>query len=203
MNAIARNTVVVSAICLAFGVFMGVAGTELKAGVPKPEKPIGTATNQTLVPLFQNPALAGGQWDPYKEIQDMQMQMNKMQAQMDKMFNNMSSEFRGEPQSSAWPENSSYSLSLNVQDLKNRYVVSAFLPDTKVSDVHVKLENKQTLQVSVSNEQNQSSENKNATTSVSEWGQYQQLIQLPSPVNASEMKIVRKEHELLITLPKA
>jgi len=153
------------------------------------------------VPLFQNPAATGQEWG--QEIQDMQMQMDKMQAQMDKMLNQISAQFPSEPRLIGFPENSAYSLSLNVQDLKNRYVVRAFLPDTKVSDVNVKLENNQTLQVSVGNQQSLRSQKKNEVSTVSESGRYEQLIQLPSPVKAREMKIVRNEHELLITLPKA
>lgn len=199
-----RNSVVMtSLICLAIGAAIGVAGMKLKAGVPETNKPTGATTNQTLVPLFQNPGITSQGWDPAKEIQDMQTQMDRMQARMDKMFDQMSAQFRSEPQLGGFPDNSGYSLSLNVENLKNRYVVRAFLPDTKVSDVNVKLENKQTLQVSVSNQESQAAGGKNVASNVSEWGQYQQLIQLPTPVKADEMKITRHEHELLITLPKA
>ena len=38
---------------------------------------------------------------------------------------------------------------------------------------------------------------------MTEWGQYEQTIQLPVPVKTGQMKIERKDHELLITLPKA
>ena len=200
MNTTKRSAAVTSLICLAVGAAIGVAGTKLKAGTPETTKP-ATTTGQNVVPLFQNPAATGQEWG--QEIQDMQMQMDKMQAQMDKMLNQISAQFPSEPRLIGFPENSAYSLSLNVQDLKNRYVVRAFLPDTKVSDVNVKLENNQTLQVSVGNQQSLRSQKKNEVSTVSESGRYEQLIQLPSPVKAREMKIVRNEHELLITLPKA
>jgi len=153
------------------------------------------------MPLFQNPEAASQEWN--QEIRDMKTQMDKMQARMDKMLDQMSAQFRSGPQFAGFPESSAYSLSLNVQDLKNRYVVRAFLPETKVSDVNVTLKNDRTLQVSANNRQSQMSERNNEATSVSESGEYEQLIQLPSPVKPNEMKIVRNEHELLITLPKA
>jgi HSP20 family molecular chaperone IbpA len=203
MNTTRKNGVIGAFICIAVGVVIVIAGVELKAGTPEMAKPANTATNQSLGSLFQNPALASQEWDPAEEIQDMQTQMDKMQARMDKMLGQMSAEFRDESQFSGLPENPGYSLSLNVQDLKNRYVVRAFLPDTKASDVNVKLENKQTLQVSVSNGESQAASGKNMASNVSEWGQYEQMIQLPSPVKAGDMKVVREPHELLITLPKA
>jgi len=203
MNTTRKSAIMTSLICLAIGAAVGVAGMKLKAGTPEPAKPATPATNQSLAPLFENPQFAGQGWDPSKEIRDMRTQMDRMQAQMDKMFDQMSAQFRGEPQSGLLPDNAGYSLSLNVENLKNRYVVRAFLPDTKLSDVNVKLENDRTLQVGVSNQQIQTSEKKNEAASVSELGQYEQSIQLPSPVKPNGMKVVRNEHELLITLPKA
>lgn len=52
-------------------------------------------------------------------------------------------------------------MKLKAGTPENRYVVRAFLPDTKISDVNVKLENNKTLQVSVNNQQNQTTEKKN------------------------------------------
>lgn len=193
MNAINRRTVVAGLIALIVGVAIGVGTVRLKAGTPGAGKMTNDTTNQ--MDALANP-LAGPAWDPFQEIHDMQLRM-------DRMFNQMDTQFHAQPQFSGIAENPSYSLSLNMQDLKNRYEVSAFLPDAKVSDVNVKLENNRTLKVDVSNQQAQSTDKTNLTTNVAEWGQYEQVIQLPTPVKANEMKITRKEHELLITLPKA
>lgn len=38
---------------------------------------------------------------------------------------------------------------------------------------------------------------------VYEYRQYEQVVQLPGPVKADQMKVERKNHELFITLPKA
>ena len=126
-----------------------------------------------------------------------------MQLQMDQMFNRMSAQFRTEPRLDFFKENPGYSLSLNVQDLKDRYEVRAFLPNAKDSDVNVSLQNSQTLKVEVSNKNTETSGKKDANTSVTEWGQYEQTIQLPAPVKTDQMKIEHQGHELIITLPKA
>ena len=96
----------------------------------------------------------------------------------------------------AFTENPGYSLSLNVQDLKDRYEVRAFLPNAKDSDVNVSLQNSQTLKVEVSNQNTETSGKKDANTSVTEWGQYEQTIQLPAPVKTDQMKIEHQGHEL-------
>lgn len=208
MNTTRKSAVVTPLICLAIGAAIGVAGMKLKAettGTPETVKlkPTGLASNQSLVPPFQNPGLGSQGWDPAGEIQGVQTQLDKMEAQMDKSLGQMSAQFRNESQPGGFRGNSDYALSLNLEDLKNRYVVQAFLPDTKASNVNVKLENNQTLQVSMNNKESQATHEKDMASNVSEWGQYEQTIQLPSRVKADDMKIVRHEHELLITLPKA
>jgi HSP20 family molecular chaperone IbpA len=88
---------------------------------------------------------------------------------------------------------------MHVQDLKDHYEVRAYLPDAKASDVKVSLIDKQTLKVEVTN--TETANPKNAT--VTEWGQYAEIIQLPSPVKNEQMKVDNQSHQLLITLPKA
>ena len=154
-------------------------------------------TNQTKSALFGGPNLiAPDQWDPFQEIQ-------KMQAQMDQEFNQMFQQFRTQPQFNAFQGNPNYSLSLNVQELKDIYEVRAYLPDAKASDVHVTLENGQTLKVEINSQQNKSSAQKNGSSQMSEWGQYEQVIQLPGPVKTDQMKVKQEGHELIITIPKS
>jgi HSP20 family molecular chaperone IbpA len=126
-----------------------------------------------------------------------------MQAQMDREFNEMFQQFRTQPQFNAFQAYPNYSLSLNVQDLKDRYEVRAYLPDAKASDVHVTLDNSQSLKVEVNSKQTPSSAQPNQTSQVAEWGQYEQVIQLPTPVNAAQMKVKHEGHDLIITIPKA
>lgn len=190
MNALNKRTMITGIIALIAGLAIGVGATDLKTGASK----TANTASEPLTVATSGQSSASQTWDPFQQICTMQMEM-------DKMFSQMSAQFRSEPRFSNLAENPAFSLSLNVEDLKDRIVVHAFLPDAKASDVNVKLD-KQTLKVDVGSQQAQTSEQKNEATRVAEWGQYEQVIQLPSPVKASQMKVDRKDHELIITLPK-
>jgi HSP20 family molecular chaperone IbpA len=84
-----------------------------------------------------------------------------------------------------------YSLSLDLHEFSDHFEVHATLPDAKTSDIHVKLNDDQTLRVEVGNQ------------TAGEWENYTQTIQLPSAVQADKMKIDHTENELVIVLPKA
>ena len=135
------------------------------------------------------------EWNPFKEMRD-------MQAEMDRLFERSYEQYRLNPELKAFTAEPGYSLSLNVRDLKNRYEIDALLPDVNASDVKVNLENNKTLQVLVS----ESETGRGKTVSppaLKEWGSYEQTIDLPAPVKSDKMVVDRKEHELVITLPKA
>lgn len=192
MNNKSRG-IIIGLVALAIGVAIGVGGMELRNKIPAGSKTADADTNQTASALFGGPNLiAPDQWDPFQEIQ-------RMQAQMDQEFNQMFQQFRTQPQFNTFQGNPNYSLSLNVQDLKDHYEVRAYLPDAN----HVTLENGQTLKVEINNKQSSASSQKNQTSQVAEWGQYEQVIQLPGPVKADQMKVKHEGHELIITIPKA
>lgn len=190
------RSVIIGVAALIVGVTIGVAGTQLRSKTSSADKTAAVDTNQMALALFGGPNVTDpSQWDPFQEIQ-------RMQAQMDRDFNEMFQQFRTQPQFNAFQANPNYSLSLNMQDLKDRYEVRAYLPDAKASDVHVTLENGQSLKVEVNSKQTPSSAQTNQTSQVAEWGQYEQVIQLPTPANADQMKVKHEGHELIITIPK-
>jgi HSP20 family molecular chaperone IbpA len=145
-------------------------------------------------PAAKNPTNAE-QWNPFQEIQN-------MQAQMDQSFNEMFQQLRGHREFDIFQGNPDYSLSLNLQDLKDHYEARAFLPDTKDSDVNVTLENGRTLKVTVNKKQTGTPNQTNGMPTVTEWGQYEQVIELPTPGKAEKMTVEHKGHELIITIPK-
>ncbi|HUC85347.1 MAG TPA: Hsp20/alpha crystallin family protein, partial [Candidatus Acidoferrales bacterium] len=165
-----KRTVITGLIALGVGAAIGVGAEEHQA---KAGKSASASSGQPPSTVASNQGEAAATWDPFQQIRDMQMQMDKLLSQM-------SAQFRSEPQFSSLAENPAYSLSLNVEDLKDRYIVHAFLPDAKASDVNVKLDN-QTLKVEANNQQSQTSEKKDQASRVAEWGQYEQEIQLPTP----------------------
>jgi HSP20 family molecular chaperone IbpA len=188
------TTLIIGAITLAAGLAIGVAAA--KAGGSAGAKTDATASGQS----HASPSVSRlDQWNPFQ-------QMRQMQAQMDQMFNQMTRQFQSEPGFNGFADIPGYSLSLDVRDLKDHYEVRAYLPDAKASNVHVNLTNDQTLKVEVDRQQtaksNRSSAGTNALTRVTDWGQYEQTVQLPTPVKSDQMKINRKGHELIITIPK-
>lgn len=195
------TTLTVAVITLVMGVIIGGAGAEIGSSIPDLKKAnntmLGTVSSST-----QNTPQPGSvdEWNPFQQIRN-------MQAQMDRMFNQMNERFQSEPGLSGFADTPGYSLSLDVRDLKDHYEVHAWLPDARASDVHVSLKNDQTLKVEVNSQHTVKSANLNGTdtnavTRVAEWGQYEQEVQLPTPVKADQMKISRNGHELTITIPK-
>jgi len=191
------TTVIVGVITLAIGVLIGLTVTKSMGGNSAGLETAKTPASQMASASAPGPNPASpAEWNPFPEIRNLQLQM-------DQVFNQLSDQFRLEPGLNSLQVNPGYSSSLTVQDLKDRYEVRAFLPDARTSDVDVSLEGSQTLKVRVSNKATETSGKNTATTRVAEWGQYEQTIQLPTPVKADQLKIERKDHELLITIPKA
>ncbi len=191
------RTSVVAIITLVIGLVVGGVATKYLfesstavAGMKSSPKAQASASTHETKPT------GSAQWNPFQALRDMQLHL-------DQMFNNMSAQFHKEPKLSVFPDNPGYSLSLNVQDLKDHYEVHAFLPNAKASDIDVSMLNKQTLKVEVDNKSTETSTEKNGKVNVTEWGQYAQTIQLPTPVKAEQMKVEHQGQELLITLPKA
>ncbi|HEV2453819.1 MAG TPA: Hsp20 family protein [Verrucomicrobiae bacterium] len=225
--------VLIGLVALAAGVAIGVAGTEIGHTSQRQNN------TESSLALVGTPGRSTGsnQWDPFREIQMMQEQMNqslddmsrqfkqsdtnqpapapganpwdpfqeiqRMQSQMDQSFNQMFDQFRMQPQFDFLQANPNYSTSINVQNLKDCYLVHAFLPDAKTSDVHVTLNNGQTLTVEVNSRQGEKSNQTNAVSQASEWGQYEQTVQLPTPVKQNQMTVKHEGHDLIITIPKA
>ncbi|HTS20115.1 MAG TPA: Hsp20/alpha crystallin family protein [Verrucomicrobiae bacterium] len=191
------RSAIIGLVALAIGVAIGVAGTTFRTRILTASRTADADTHQMSSALFGGPNLTSpDQWNPFQEIQN-------MQAQMDQTFNEMVEQLRMNPHCNLVQGNPGYSLSLHVQDLKDHYEVRAFLPDAKTSDVHVNLENGQTLKVQVNNKQGKSPAQNNGTSQVEEWGQYEQVVQLPTPVKADQMNVKNQGHELIITIPKA
>ncbi len=189
-----KKSAIVGITTLVAGVLIGLTAMKYVAGkstaMAATKSPKASAADPG--PKHEGPV----EWNPFQEIRNMQLHM-------DQMFDAMTAQFRMEPRLDFFSENPGYSLSLHVQDLKDRFEVRAYLPDAKASDVNVSLPNSQTLKVEVSNENTETTGPKNAGTQVTEWGQYSQTIQLPKAVKTEKMKIAHQNHELLITLPKA
>lgn len=134
-------------------------------------------------------------WDPFREMRD-------LQAEMDRMFQRSISRFQLSPVMDPFKNDTGYSLSLDVRELKDRYEVRAYLPDAKAPDADVKLDGNR-LQVEVTNRPTGGQQNTNSLVQTEEWGHYTQVVELAGKLTGSQMKVEHKNHELLITIPKA
>jgi len=134
-------------------------------------------------------------WDPFRE-------MRSLQAEMNEIFRQFIARFYASPSMNPFGDDAGYSLSLDVRQLKDRYEVKASLPDAKASEANAKLEGNR-LEVSVTRRQPGAAGNTNAPSSGTEWGRYTQVVELAGNLKSEKMKVQQKDHELVITIPKA
>ena len=135
-------------------------------------------------------------WDPFRD-------MERMQEQIDRTIRDATEKFSLAPGAPVFRPDAGYSSSFDLRDRKDHYELRAYLPDVNASDVTVKIDNDQTLHVSVKQQKQQTKNTQNGSASISELGQYEQVVTLPEPVKSDQMKIARHGHEIVITIPKA
>jgi len=193
---------VIGLVMLIVGLLIGVAteryvvhgAAPTSKGQAAASRSPGGGTMQPPAPDTLFPG-ADDAWDPFREMRD-------LQAEMDKMFQRSISRFQLSPLMDPFKNDTGYSLSLDVRELKDRYEVRAYLPDAKATDANVKLEGNR-LQVEVTNRPMASRQDTNSIVRTDEWGRYTQVVELAGTLNSSQMKVEHKNHELLITVPKA
>jgi HSP20 family molecular chaperone IbpA len=126
-----------------------------------------------------------------------------MRQEIDRAIGRATEQFEANP-SAAWSHPSvGYSSSFDLQDRGDHYELRAYLPDVKASDVNVQIDNDRTLHVSVTQRKEETKNTSQGNTRFTELGNYEQVVTLPEPVQSSEMKIDRHDHEVVITIPKA
>ncbi|HEX4119523.1 MAG TPA: Hsp20/alpha crystallin family protein [Verrucomicrobiae bacterium] len=189
-----------SLILLVIGVLIGWAGTYYwHSSARGATRSASAATGGEALAVLPAAITIGApqfsQWDPVH-------QMSQMQAQIDQIFQRSFAQFRTNTVTGALPANPGYSLSMDVRDMKDKYQVRAFLPDTKASDVKVNLKGDE-LKVDVANKTTEKATAKNGETAMSEWGNYEEVVPLSGPLKSDKMKIERMPHELIISVPKA
>ena len=81
-------------------------------------------------------------WDPFRD-------MERMQEQIDRAIRDATERFSFAPGATAFRQDAGYSSSFDLHDRKDHYELRAYLPDVNASDVNVKIDNDQTLRVSV------------------------------------------------------
>lgn len=190
--------VIIGLVTLVLGIVIGVAAEKYvkRSSVPTQAAQAADAakpsTGGITPPLLPDPF---DSWDPFRE-------MRSLQAEMDEMFRRSIARFRQSPRMNIFADDAGYSLSLDVRESKDRYEVRAFLPDAKASDTKVNLAGNR-LEVEVTHKQTEQQQNTNNLASTTKWGRYTQTVELAGKLKGDQMKVERKEHELLITIPKS
>jgi HSP20 family molecular chaperone IbpA len=155
------------------------------------------SSTPTLSPSAATPSIAGspGPWDPLADMQRMQTEMNQF-------FSRAMNEFGMNPNFLTSRNEPGYSSSIDVRDKGDHYEVHAFLPGRDISNVKVTAESNNLLRVTASKAKQEKKTTQLGESLVAEFGEYEQLVTLPGPANTKDMTIDRKEHELVITIPK-
>ena len=144
----------------------------------------------------EDPLLIDKNWNPFTD-------MERMREQIDRAIRDATEKFSFEPGMDMFKPDAGYSSSFDLRDRKDHYELHAYLPDVNPSDVNVKIDNDQTLHVSVKQQKEQTKNTKNGSASITQLGEYEQVVTLPEPVRSQDMKIDRKGHEIVVTIPKA
>lgn len=142
-----------------------------------------------------SPLASPGNWDPFAEMQ-------RMQAEMNQFFSRAMGEFGMNQNFLSMRNEPGFSSSIDVRDKGDHYEVHAFLPSSEINNVKVTAEPNNRLRVSASQSKQEKEESKAGETFTSEFGEYEQVVALPGPARTKDMKIERKEHEVVVSIPK-
>lgn len=131
---------------------------------------------------------------------DVLNRMERMSREMDRVFEDAFGDFRSLPEYREFFDESRFGSSVVTQEEGENYVIRAYLPGRDLKDLNVTVEN-QTLRIEAKAEKTEEEKTKDGKLSYK--AQYAQMITLPGPVMADQMKIDRKDEMVVVTLPKA
>ena len=136
-------------------------------------------------------------WDPYREMQ-------RMQQEMDQMFNDAFGRFNRSPDFGHLFRDAPISPDIDLKDEGDRYLVIVDLPGIREGDLSVTLE-EQRLTIEGAQHYEQQDEDSRGNTIFRERrsGTLRRSITLPEPVRESGMQTELGDGVLTITIPKA
>jgi HSP20 family molecular chaperone IbpA len=196
MDTIKKRTTVVGIATLIIGLALGLGIGIWSVRNTQASNAPAAKTDATPKTEKEEPALARDDWDPFR-------QMESMQEEIDRAIHRATEHFQMGPSATLFRPDLGYSSSFDLRDRKDHFEVRAYLPDAEASDVNVKIDNDRTLRVTVGHRKQEAKKSDQGQSTVTELGQYEQVITLPEPVKSAEMKVDRKSHDVVITIPKA
>lgn len=192
MDAAERRTTILGIVILTTWLLLGLVLLfwAVKTSRADPVPTLSTGLQEPALFVAQN-----DEWDPVR-------QMERMQEEIDRAIRDATEQFRLGPGATVFRPEAGYSSSFDLRDRKDHYELRAYLPDVNASDVNVRIDNDRTLHVSVTQRKEQKKNTASGSASFTELGQYEQIVTLSEPVKSSDMKIDRRGHEIVVTIPK-
>src|SRR5205085_226658 len=199
-----RKTTMVGIVTLIVGLVVGIgvgvwgiktstaSNTPATTAQTRTTNASSNASNSTIDKDKDDSLLAPKDWDHWDPFRDME----RMQEQVDRAIRDATEKFSFAPGASVLRPDAGYSSSFDLHDRKDHYELRAYLPDVNPADVNVKIDNDRMLHVSVKQQKQQTKNTNNANATVTELGQYEQVVTLPEPVRSQDMKIDRHGHEI-------
>jgi HSP20 family molecular chaperone IbpA len=141
----------------------------------------------------------------FRRDRDVMNDMDRMRQEMDRIFDESFRSFRLLPDYKGWYDEHRFSSRYEINEEGGNYVVRVYLPARQMDNVTVKVEG-QALHIDAQAEESATGVTKGGDetgNSAVHRAQYAQLVTLPGPVDALKMKVERKDHMLVVTLPKA
>jgi HSP20 family protein len=136
-------------------------------------------------------------WDPYREIQ-------RMQREMDRMFNDAFNRFNHSPDFQHLYRQQVFSPDIDLNDEGDQYVVLVDLPGAEESDISVNLEDQHlTITGKQDYEKQDMDSYGNRVYRERRSGTFKRSITLPEPVKQSGMQTKLDNGVLTVTIPKA
>jgi HSP20 family molecular chaperone IbpA len=156
---------------------------------------VATLPKQTTGAAALPPVAAG----PAEDVDQQTLrEMQRMRDRMDQMTRDL---FSDVPNAPSIPQEPLFGSTVKLDNEKNDYVVHFYLPDRDLTNVKVDVKNQQ-LELTASGQTNKETKGKAGSESKTSTDEYAQLITLPGPVAADQIKVDHAAGAVTVTLPK-
>jgi HSP20 family molecular chaperone IbpA len=144
---------------------------------PSSAAPSSPAASPTITPLPTGSPFA-----------DIQLQLRELESKLDNVFAESFHDF------GTLFGPSTFGSSVDLREEKDKYVARVFPPNGDTSKVDAKIDNG-ALRITIRGTQ--------ATSGTTTSENYEQIISLPQPVRADQMRVDRKQNFVVMTIPKS
>lgn len=159
--------------------------------------PKSNSASNAAPPIPDPSLLPMGDWD-----RDFLTRMDKMRREMDRVFRDAFDEFKLAPDHKGFFDEPRFGSSVDVKDDGDHYTVCAYLPQRSMNNVNVTAEG-QSLRIEAKQQDRDASKENPQGLHSQRKAAYSQILTLPGPVQAEQMKVEKKDEMLIVTLPKA